>query len=129
MRNSNQFKNLVRELGRDPRLKRVIAKVKRHSRKKNAAKVESFADFFLLSLAIVSRFVSKKKARSLDELMDVVYLLLQISLLLRENIFDRPEVKEFVSQRSKKMYLVAQKYVDLILSKTRDIDAFKFRRA
>ena len=120
MKNSSPFKKLVKELGRDPRLKRVIVKVRRRSHEKEEGKVESLADFFLLSLAIVSKFASKKTARALDELMDNVYLLVRVSLLLKENIFDRPEVKDFLGQRSRRIFSVARHYVDRILSKTHD---------
>ena len=118
MKTDRQFKHLVKDLSRDPRLKRVIVKVKRQSHKKDGTKVESVADFFLLSLAIVSRFTSRKTARALDELMDNVYLLVRVSMLLKENVFDRPEVRDFLSQRSKRIFSVARHYVDLILSKT-----------
>ncbi|MGA2709021.1 MAG: hypothetical protein ABSF86_11510, partial [Steroidobacteraceae bacterium] len=88
---------------------------------KNAAKVESLTDIVLLILAIASRFATKKKARALDELMDIIFLLVQVSLRLKENIFDRPEVKEFFGQRSKEIYSFGQKYVAMVLPKTKSI--------
>lgn len=129
MKKSNPLNSLVKELNRDPRLKGIVAKVKRRSRKNGVAKVENLADFFLLSLAIVSRFVSKKKARALDELMDVVYLLVQVSMLLKENVFDRPEVREFLSQRSKRVFSVARQYVDVVLSRTHEVKDLKLKKA
>ena len=68
-----------------------------------------------------ARFATKKKARALDELMEVIYLVVQVSLVLKENIFDRPEVKEFFSQSSKEIYFFAQKYVAMVLPKTKAI--------
>jgi hypothetical protein len=108
LKNGNQFKNLIKELGRDPRVKRVIAK--RQSRGKRGRKIEGVTDIVLVLLAIASRFVTKKRARAIDELMDIIFLLVQVSLLLKENIFDRPEVKEVFSQSYKEIYLLAQKY-------------------
>ena len=119
MKNGSQFTNLLKELGRDPRLKRVIAKAKRQTRGKGVAKVENVTDIFLLILAIAFRFATKKKARALDEMMDIIYLLVQVSLLLKENIFDRPEVKKFFSQSSKEIYLLAQKYVAMVSPTTK----------
>jgi acid phosphatase family membrane protein YuiD len=119
LKNGNQYKHLIKQLGRDPRLKRVIAK--RQGLGKNAAKVESLTDIVLLILAIASRFATKKKARALDELMDIIFLLVQVSLRLKENIFDRPEVKEFFGQRSKEIYSFGQKYVAMVLPKTKSI--------
>lgn len=121
MKNGSQFTNLLKELGRDPRLKRVIAKAKRQTGGKGVAKVENVTDIFLLILAIASRFATKKKARALDEMMDVIYLLVQVSLLLKENIFDRPEVKEFFSQSSKQIYLLAQECVAMVLPKIKGL--------
>ena len=119
LKNDRQFKDVLKELRRDPRVKRVMAK--RQSRGKGGRKIEGVTDIVLVLLAIASRFVTKKKARAIDELMDIIYLLLQVSLLLKENIFDRPEVKEFLSQSSKEIYLLAQKYVAMVLPKTKGL--------
>ena len=121
MKNGSQFTNLLKELGRDPRLKRVIAKAKRQTRGKGVAKVENVTDIFLLILAIAFRFATKKKARSLDEMMDIIYLLVQVSLVLRENVFDRPEVKAFLSHRSKEVYSLAQECIAMVLPKTKGL--------
>ena len=119
LKNDRKLKGLLSELGRDPRVKRVIAK--RQSRKKGGGKIERVTDVLLVLLAIASRFATKKKARALDELMDIIFLLVQVSLRLKENIFDRPEVKEFFGQRSKEIYSFGQKYVAMVLPKTKSI--------
>jgi hypothetical protein len=117
LKTGKQFKNLLKELGRDPRLKRVIGK--RKTRGKGPGKVENVTDIALLILAVASRFASKKKARALDELMDSIYLLINVSLLLKENIFDRREVKEFFGQSTKEIYFLAQKCVAMVLPKAK----------
>ena len=117
MKNAGKSKNLLTKLARDPRLKRVIAKARRPGRGNARAKVESATDVFLLALTIASRFAKKKKARALDELADLVYVLVQASLLLKENIFDRPEVKDFFSRTSKRIYSIAQECVASIVPK------------
>jgi len=119
MKNGSQFKSLLKELSRDPRLKRVIAKARRQTRGKGGARVEHITDIFLLIVAIYSHFATKKKARALEELMDAVSLLAQVSLMLKENVFDRREVKEFFSRSSRQMYLLAQECVAMILPKTK----------
>ena len=121
MKNGSQFKNLLKELSRDPRLKPVIAKAKRQTRGKGEAKVENVTGIFLLLLSIIPRFAKKKKAQAIDELMDIIYLLVQVSWLLKENIFDRPEVREFFSQSSKQIYLLAQQCVSMVLPKTKEL--------
>ena len=117
LKNDSQFNDLLKVLGRDPRLKRVMAR--RQIRGKGGANVEHVTDIVLLLLAIAARFATKKKARALDELMDIIFLLVQVSLLLKENIFDRPEVKKFFSQSSKEIYLLAQKYVAMVSPTTK----------
>ena len=119
MKKGSQFKGLLKELGRDPRLKQVIAK--RRTRGKGEAKVENVTGIVLLILAIAGRFATKKKARALDELMDIIYLLVQVSLVLRENVFDRPEVKAFLSHRSKEVYSLAQECIAMVLPKTKGL--------
>ena len=119
MKKGSQFKGLLKELGRDPRLKRVIAK--RRTRGKGEARVENMSGIVLLILAIAARFATKKKARALDELMDIIYLLVQVSLVLRENVFDRPEVKAFLSHRSKEVYSLAQECIAMVLPKTKGL--------
>ena len=115
MKTGSQFKTLLKELSRDPRLKRVIAKARRQTRGKGAARVESVTGIVLFILAVVSRFTSKKRARILDEMMDTIYLLVQVSLLLKENVFDRREVKEFFSRSSRQVYALAQECVAMVL--------------
>ena len=119
MKKGSQFKGLLKELGRDPRLKQVIAK--RRTRGKGEAKVENVTGIVLLILAIAGRFATKKKARALDELMDIIYLLVQVSLVLKENVFDRPEVKAFLSHRSKEVYSLAQECIAMVLPKTKGL--------
>jgi hypothetical protein len=119
MKKGGQFKGLLKELGRDPRLKRIISK--RRTRGKGEARVENMSGIVLLILAIAARFATKKKARALDELMDIIYLLVQVSLVLKENVFDRPEVKAFLSHRSKEVYSLAQECIAMVLPKTKGL--------
>jgi hypothetical protein len=128
MKNASQFRKLLKQLSRDARLKRIIAKAKRRTRGKGGAKVETVTDMFLLLMAIASRFAKKKKARALDELMEIIYLLVQVSLLLKENVFDRPEVKEFFRHSSKQIYVLAQECVAMVLPKTKRLRPMRTSR-
>jgi len=112
--NAATLRRVVKELSRDPQVKRVIAKGRRQSRgkgslgkgsrAKGATTVESLLDTYLLLLAIAARFSRKKKARALEKHMDLVRFLTQASLLLKENILDRPEVRKFFRQSVKRVY-------------------------
>lgn len=116
-----QSKDVVKKLTRDPRLKQAIAKARRQTRGKERAKIENATDMLLLALTVASRFSKKKKARALDDLGDLVYLLVQASLLLKENIFDRPEVKKFLTKSSARLYSLAQRCVATVLPKPKSL--------
>lgn len=102
-KNATTLRNVVKELGRDPQVKHVIAKGWRQSRGKGTSAIESLVETYLLLLAISARFSGKKKARALEKHMDLVHLLTQASLLLKQNIFDRPEVRRFFRQSGKRV--------------------------
>jgi len=59
LKNDRQFKDVLKELGRDPRVKRVIAK--RRSRRKGVGKIERVSDVILVLSAIASRFAPEKR--------------------------------------------------------------------
>src|ERR1019366_6257635 len=122
MKNTKKYRKLIRELSRDPRLKQAIAKSARRPRQKGGAKVETATSIFVLLSTIASRFAKKKHAHAIEDLVDLVQFLVQLSLAIKENIFDRPEVKKFVRQRSKELYAIAQQWLSLILPRTTAAD-------
>lgn len=101
MKSAARARKLLQELSRNPDLKRVIAKARRHSHDKRASPLEDLANTYFLLSSVASGFSKKKKARALDEQRDIVQFLVQVGLLLKENILDRPEVQEFFSRRGK----------------------------
>jgi hypothetical protein len=115
MKNADKYRKLLTELSRDPRLKQAIGKARRQPPGNAGTKVETVTRMFLTILAIASRFSKKKRARAIDEVADIVHLLVQISFLLKENIFDRTEVKRFFRQTSAQIYAFVQECVAMIL--------------
>jgi len=115
MKRSDPYRKLLAELSRDPRLKRIIAKTRRGRGRINATTVDSATSVFVLLSTIAARFSKKKRARTIEELADIIQLLVQVSLLLKENVFDRPAVKRFFRQRSRQVYLFAQEWLSMIL--------------
>jgi len=116
---TKQVTKLLEELSRDPRVEKAIARSTHHPRKSATVPAGSLVAIFVAMLAIAARFSSKKMARAVDELMDTLYFLLQVSIVLKENVFDRPEVKNFFNRRSKQLYSIAQESAALILGKTK----------
>jgi len=117
MNTSTMFAGIAKELSRDPRLRQAIAKARSKKRGKDVRRVDDATGIALLLLAIASRFSKKKRARALDEAMDVIYLLVQVSIVLKENVFDRPEVKNFFSHSFRQIYSLAQQFVARMLPK------------
>jgi len=122
MKNTKKYRKLLKELSQDPQLKQVIAKVARRPRGKGGAKVETATSVFVLLSTIASRFSKKKRARTIEDMADLVQFLVQLSLLIKENIFDRPEVKKFFRQRSKEMYVIVRDWLSMILPRTTRAD-------
>ena len=118
MKRSDPYRKLLAELSRDPRLKRIIAKTRRGRGRINATTVDSATSVFVLLSTIAARFSKKKRARTIEELADIIQLLVQVSLLLKENVFDRPEVKRFFRQRSRQLYELAQGCLSMILQES-----------
>jgi hypothetical protein len=117
MKKTATFRTLLKELDRDPRVRQAMARAKRENGQKDRVKVEGVTGILSLALTIASRFSRKKKARTLEEMRDAISFLVEASLLLKENIFDRPEVKKFVRQRSKQIYSFAQECMAMVLPK------------
>jgi len=123
MKKAAGFGKLVKDLSRDPRLKKAVAKAARHPRSKGVRKAEDAAGLFVLLTKIASPFLKRKKARALQDAMEMIYLLVQVSVLVKENIFDRPEVKIFFSESLRQIYSTAEEFVAMVLPKAKAVGA------
>lgn len=119
MKNASGFGKLVKDLRRDPRVKKAVAKAVRQSRDPDIKKVEDVTGIAVLMMKIASSFAKKKKARAIEEAMDMIYLLVQVSIVLKENLFDRPEVKKFFSESFRQIYTAAEQVVTMVLPKAK----------
>lgn len=128
LKGTKEFTKILRELGRDRRVKRAIIKARREIRRNGKEKAGSFAGFFLLIMAIAFRVLRRKKARAIEELIDILFLLVQVSLLLKENVFDRPEVRAFFSQHYKQISSISQEYVAMLLAKAKEFRPTNIRQ-
>jgi len=102
MKNATRFSRLLQELSREPRLKRAIIRARRRS-SKSRSHLENLADLGVLLSTVAAQFMKKKKARALRQQTDVVHFLVQVSLLLKENVFARPEVREFFTRSARRI--------------------------
>ena len=50
-------------------------------------------------LTLTARFAGKKRARAIAEIIDIITFLVTLSLIVKQNIFDRPEVRAFFARQ------------------------------
>jgi hypothetical protein len=105
-----------------------MVKASRRSRGKTSGRLESFAEATKIIPVIASGFLKKKKARALEEQLEIAHFLLRLSFLVKENVFDRPEVKEFFSKSALQVSVVAQKALSLVVPKERRLHASSVSR-
>jgi len=117
MKDATRLRKALKELSADPELRHVIARARRGSAKKRPGQIESLAGLYLLAAAIVARLSKRKRARALDEHIDIVRFLVQLSLLLKENVLDRPEVRKMFSRSAERISLVTRASLGLATPK------------
>lgn len=105
-----------------------MATARSRSRAREDDSFASLIDAYPILRATVTGFLKKKRGRALDEQLEVVYFLLQISLLLKENVFDRPEVKEFFSRSARQIQLLTRKSLGMMMPKRKRLRPARFSR-
>lgn len=121
---SKQIIQLLADLSKDKNIKLALDKVKSEYRNESQEQINSFKDLLVVIFRISTKFIGKKKARVLEETLDAVGILIQISLLIKTNVFDRPEVRLFfqnlwsgIKVNWSAIYSTASNYVDQQLNK------------
>ena len=117
MKNATRLRKALKKLRADPQLRQVIATARSRSREKRPSQIESLTGLYLLVAAIAARFSKKKRARALDEHIDIVRFLVQLGLLLKENVLDRPEVRTFISRSAEQISFIARENLGLSIPK------------
>lgn len=92
---SKKIVQLLADLSKDKNIKLALDKVKSEYRNESQEKINSFKDLLIVIFKISSKFIGKKKARVIEETLDAVGILIQISFIVKTNVFDRPEVREY----------------------------------
>jgi hypothetical protein len=110
-----EFKSLLKKLSEDPKLREAIRAIGKNSDKNFAALSQGLASTLLLA----GRFVGKGRMRTLANVIDAAVFLVSLSLLIKQNVFDRPEVREFfsrvwkdISKTAQHLSAVARDYVE-----------------
>jgi hypothetical protein len=118
---TEKFRALLKELGQDPKIKAALEKVTEKS--KIGHHVRSLKGFLPL-VGKLSKF-GGRRTLAVTETLTLIILLFEVSVLIKQNVFDRPEVKKFFTENwgafQKKvaaMYLFVSNHVHSQLKRT-----------
>lgn len=89
-----EFKSLLKKLSQDPKLREAIHALCKNGDKNFAAISQGVAT----TLLVAGRFVGKGRMKTFIGFVDAAIFLISLSLLVKQNIFDRPEVREFLAK-------------------------------
>lgn len=117
-----EFKALLKKLSQDPKLREAIQSMTENSDRNFAALSKGLATTLLLA----GRFVGKGRIKTFISFIDAAVFLISLSLMIKQNVFDKPEVRDFVKKvwkdigkTANQLATVARNYVDKRLPKSR----------
>lgn len=117
------FKNLIKQLSTDPKVREAIQSLGRMSDKRGFSSVPQGLGATLL---LAGKFAGKGRLRTIIHFVDAAVFLISLSLIIKQNVFDRPEVQEFlrrvyggVSKTSTRHIQAVRKYVNSKLTSRR----------
>lgn len=124
---SERIKELIKKLSADPKIKSAMAELKANSNAENAYYSKSFLDLMVYILKASGGFLGKRKAKVIIEVVEVTGFVISISLILKKNLFDRPEVRQYFNERWSgfknqfdKLLIMSSKYVNQALKRQKD---------
>ena len=92
---SKKILKLLSELSQDPKIKTAIDQLKEKYKPNAEAKIDSLKDMAFLALKLGTKFVNRRRARVIEDTLEALGILVQISFLIKANIFDKPVVQVF----------------------------------
>jgi hypothetical protein len=121
MSSKTEFKSLLKKLSEDPKLREAIQSITEND--KNFA---ALSKGLATTLLFAGRFVGKGRMRTFIGFIDAAVFLIYLSLMIKQNVFDKPEVREFIKKvwkdigkTANQLATVARNYVDKRLAKAR----------
>lgn len=118
---SKEFLELLKKLSTDPKIKSAIESAKAEANSQSSYQATSVIDLIIHLLKYSSTFVGKKKAEKITEYTGYIGFLITISLLLKKNIFDRPEVREFFIKNWVDTKILSVKFYDTLQGHTQQL--------
>ena len=100
MKVSKNLKELIQLMRKDEKLKRAVDQVLKGSTTQDTIqKARSATDFLVTLVKMSSKFLGKRLANRWIELLEILSFIVQVSLLLKTNVIDRPEVRDFLAKK------------------------------
>lgn len=117
-----RFKNLLAELSKDPQVRVAMDRMSKSGGDRfNTQALRDFLPFIVRLSKLGGRRVVV-----LGQYFGLLLFLFELSLILKKNIFDRPEVKQFFKEswagaktKASAMYLMCSGYMKMVLKKQR----------
>ena len=89
---------LLTELSQDPQLRAAVQNAKLKYQERGKYQVDDIRQLVSVILRVGSKFFGRQRSRVLAEAIDAMTLIVDISLIVKANVFDRPEVKKFFGE-------------------------------
>lgn len=121
--NIPRIKQLIDELSQDPKIKAALDKI--NDKSQIGQHVKQLKDFLPL-LGKLSRF-GGKRTLAVAQTLTLIVVLFEVSVLIKQNVFDRPEVRKFfmenwgvLQRRVGAIYMFVNTYVQTQLKRRQD---------
>ncbi len=92
---SKRIIKLLSDLSQDPKIKSAIEQLKNKYKPEVDNKMDSIMALAFLALKVGAKFVNRRRARIIEDTLEALGILVQVSFLIKSNIFDKPEVQLF----------------------------------
>ena len=88
-----EFRDLIGKLSQDPKVREAIHKIGKFGDNPNFT---ALPQAMVAAILFAGRFFGKSRMRALANFVDAAVFLVSLSLLIKQNVFDKPEVQDFV---------------------------------
>lgn len=118
--NAAGFKKLLKDLSQDPEVRAAIEKMSANGGDRfNAQALKDFLPFVVKLSKLGGR-----RMTILGQYFGMLLFLFELSIILKKNVFDRPEVKQFFKEnwagartKANAMYMLCSGYMKTVLRK------------
>ena len=90
MSKTKKVQEFLKLLKEDPKVKKALESAKSEP---SGLKTRTVVDAFLSLLKVMARGFSKRKLMIFHDVLEITRIIIEISLMIKKNVLDRPEVK------------------------------------